>query len=492
MKPAAVVIGAGVNELVAAHRLARAGLEVTVVSAAGAAAERADSGWVPPSVARELGIDVKALAKPQVGPWAVAPLEGGGRLELSGDVRASAEAIGRLSARDGERWPAFCERMHRYAAELESLYSKPPPAPLAQDVRGLALLARDAWRVRGLGRSGLQDFMRLLPMSVADFLDEWFECDALKGILGAAGVMHAFHGPRSGGTAFNLLHHHVGAAPGVFRPPASRLHALLITREGVQHRSGDAARVLVSAGRVCGVALESGETLEAGLVVAGCAPERALLHLIDPAMIDPQLARAVRHVRCRGVAAEIDLVLDRDPGFSRLVIAPALDYLERAYDDAKYGRVSANPYIEAQLRGATEGGRFDVRVHVQYVPYTLREGELDSGARQALESGVVARIAEVVPGFESSILERHVLAPHDLERAHGYPEGQPYHAELALDQVLWMRPLPELAHYRTPVEGYYLCGPAMHPGAGIAGAAGSNAASVILADLKRGVLRRSA
>jgi phytoene dehydrogenase-like protein len=487
MKPPVVVIGAGVNELVAAHCLARAGLFVTVVSGGDAAAERSDSGWVPPNVARELGIDANELAGPQVGPWAVAPLAGGGRLELTSDVRGSAEAIGRLSARDAAKWPAFCESMHRYAGVVEALYTKPPPDPLAHDVRGLALLARDAWRVRGLGRSGMQDFMRLLPMSVADFLDDWFECDALKGILGAAGVMHAFHGPRSGGTAFNLLHHHVGSAPGVFRPPASRLHAVLSAREGLHHRRGHAARVLVSAGRVSGVALGNGEMIEAGLVVAGCAPERALLGLIDPGVIDPQLARAVRHVRCRGVAAEIDLVLDRDPGFSRLVIAPALDYLERAYDDAKYGRVSADPYIEARVRG-TGGGRVDLRVHVQYVPYTLRDGVSDTDGSQALGRRVIARIAEVVSGFELSIIEYHVLTPHDLERVHGYPEGQAYHAELALDQILWMRPLPELAHYATPIGGFYLCGPAMHPGAGIAGAAGANAASVMLGDLKRGAL----
>lgn len=487
MKPAAVVIGAGLSELVAAHCLARAGLSVTVIAPEGAATGRADSGWVPPGVARELGIDPNA---PQSGPWAVAPLEGGGKLELTSDVRASAEAIGRLSARDAAKWAAFCETMHCYAGVLEALYSQPPPDPLAQDLRGLALLARDAWRVRALGRSGMQDFLRLLPMSVADFLDEWFECDALKGVLGAAGVMHAFHGPRSGGTAFNLLHHHVGSAPGVFRPPASRLHAVLGAREGVQQRRGEVARVLVGAGRVCGVALENGETLDASLVVTGIAPDRALLGLIDPGLLDPQLIRAVRNVRRRGVAAEIDLVLERDPGFTRLVIAPALDYLERAYDDAKYGRISANPYIEAQVLGVREGGRCDVRVHVQYVPYTVREGELNAGAIQALGRSVIARISAAAPGFDASVVEQRVLTPHDLERERGYPQGQAYHAELALDQVLWMRPLPELAHYRTPVDGFYLCGPAMHPGAGIAGATGANAASAMLADLKRGALKK--
>lgn len=484
MKRTAVVIGAGVNELVAAHYLARAGYSVTVVSPDNKPAERFDTGWVPPRIVTELGLEADVLSKPQTEPWAAAPLAGGGRLELTSDVRATAEAIGRLSARDGAKWPAFCERTYAYAGVLESLYLKPPPDPLAQNIGGLAQLARDAWRVRGLGRSLMEDFMRLLPMPVGDFLDDWFECDALKGMLGAAGVMHAFHGPRSGGTAFNLLHHHLGSAPGVFAPPVSRLHATLSKREGVQKRSGAAARVLVSEGQVSGVLLENGETIEAGILATGFAPRRALLELLDPGLLAPQLVRAVRNLRCRGVVAEVDLVLERDPGFSRLVIAPSLDYLERAYDDAKYGRESAKPYLEARVQNPGEAGRVMVRVHVQYVPYAMRGAEWDSARSQALGRSVVAQLAEAVPGFDGWVIEQHVLTPQDLERVYGYPQGQAYHAELALDQVLWMRPVPELAQYRTPVRGFYLCGPAMHPGAGIAGAAGANAASVMLSDLR--------
>lgn len=485
MKPAAVVIGTGVNELVAAHYLARAGCPVTMVVPESSVAERLDTGWVPPRIVSELKLDANVLSQPHTDPWAAAALAGGGRLELTSDVRASAEAIGRVSARDGAKWPAFCERMHACAGVLEALYLKPPPNPLAQNIRGLAQLARDAWRVRGLGRSGMEEFMRLLPMSVADLLDEWFECDVLKGILGAAGVMHVFHGPRSGGTAFNLLHHHVGSAPGVYRPARSRLHAALHRLDGVQKRSGTVARLILSEGRVSGVALAGGPTIDAAIVVTGFAPERALLELIDPGLLDPQLVRAVRSVRRRGVVAEVDLVLDRDPAFSRLVIAPSLDYLERAYDDAKYGRVSARPWIEAFAQSAGEDGRVTVRIHVQYVPYAIRGAEWDSAQSQALGRSVVGQLAEAVPGFDRWVIEQHVLTPQDLERAHGYPQGQAYHAELALDQVLWMRPVPELAQYRTPVRGLYLCGPAMHPGAGISGASGANAASVILADLKR-------
>jgi phytoene dehydrogenase-like protein len=285
------------------------------------------------------------------------------------------------------------------------------------------------------------------------------------------------------------LHHHVGSAPGVFRPPLSNLRAALDRFSGMEIRRDTPARIEVRDGTVAGVALASGETLAAPLVVSGLPPARTLLELIDPGGLDPQLVRALRNVRSRGVVAEMDLVLDRHPGFSTLVIAPALDYLERAYDDAKHGRISTNPYLEARHAGADAHGKHRVRVHVQYVPYVLRGAVWDTALATTLGRTVLAKLAEHSPGFTDAVVEQHLLAPDDLEHLHGFPQGHAYHAELALDQVLWMRPLPQLAQYRTPVPGLYLCGPAMHPGAGTAGAAGANAASVILRDVRRGLMK---
>ncbi|HEX2334477.1 MAG TPA: hypothetical protein VHI32_15065, partial [Burkholderiales bacterium] len=196
----AIVIGGGADALVAAQVLARAGREVMVIEAS---ASVPDDGWVPPRVLRELRIEGVKLEWPD--PWLVAPLADGGRLELWRDIARSAESIRRLSARDAERWPAFCERMARLARFLEAVYSEPPPDPLSA---GFAL------RARRLGKQGLADLLRLLPMPVADLLDDWFETDALKGALGAAGILHLLQGPRSGGTAFRLLHHHVCCPPG--------------------------------------------------------------------------------------------------------------------------------------------------------------------------------------------------------------------------------------------------------------------------------------
>jgi phytoene dehydrogenase-like protein len=228
---------------------------------------------------------------------------------------------------------------------------------------------------------------------------------------------------------------------------------------------GEVLRIAVRSGAVAGVVLKDGRELAASVVVSGADPRRSLLELVEPGGIDPELARALRHVRRRGVAARLRLELDRSPGFPALALAPSLDYLERAYDDAKYGRVSREPYVEARC-----DERHRVEAVVQYAPY---------GADcRHLSERTIALLAEHWGDAQAQHVE--LSAPRELEQSEGWPEGQPHHAELSLDQALWMRPLPELAHYRTPIEGLWLCGPAMHPGAGVAGASGLHCAHAIL------------
>jgi phytoene dehydrogenase-like protein len=205
---------------------------------------------------------------------------------------------------------------------------------------------------------------------------------------------------------------------------------------------------------------------------------------VDAGWLDPELVRALRNMRCRGVVARVKLALDRAPPFSTLVVAPSLDYLERAYDDAKYGRVSQAPWLEAESVGQAADGRHHVAVHAQYAPYALADGQWDEQRRRALGALAASTLSQHAPEFTGVTVER-VLSPRDLEDQHGFPEGQEHHAELALDQALWMRPLPGWARYRTPIDGLYLCGPGTHPGGGIAGAAGYNAAREILRHLKR-------
>jgi phytoene dehydrogenase-like protein len=435
---------------VAAHLLARAGREVLLIEESTAANDV--MGWVPPPLVRELELELKIEAPD---PWLTVPLPQGGRLELSRDMGRTVEALRRVSPRDAAKWPEFCRRMAHIARLFEVLYLAPAELPTSL---GMAL------KVRRLGRKGMEDLMRLLPMSVAELLDDWFESDALKGALAAMGILHLQQGPRSGGTAFRLLHHHVGSAEGVFRPARSNLASAL--RQGVKRRQAKVAKILIKSGRVTGVALGHGEELAASLVVSGLDPCRTLLELADPGWLDPELARALAHVRRRGIAARVSF---RNVNCAPLVFAPALDYLERAYDESKYGRVSREPYLEVS---PADGG---IEVHFQYAPYhcpwdDTRRAELAETTRSMLASHIPA-----IPEVEAS-----VLAPPDLEEREGWPQGQAYHAELTLDQALWMRPVPELARYRTPLDGLWLCGPGSHPGGGIAGASGRNCVHQIL------------
>ena len=485
MSARVIVLGEDVNALVAAHYLARADHGVTLLrELAGPVEDRLEAGWIPPKIVKDLDLARYGLEIHEPDPWAIVMPEDGG-LELSRDVRRSSEAIRRLSAHDAQKWPEFCERMHALARLLQSLYTAPPPEPMANSLRGFAASTRAALRVRALGRRGMEDLFRLAPMPVADLLDDWFENDILKGLLGAAGVMHLAQGPRASGTAFNLLHHHVGSPCGVFRQPMSNIRSALGRRTEVTTRSGVVARIDVRDVRARSVVLDNGEKLQADAIVSALPPVRTMIELVDPVWLDPQLVRALRNVRSRGVSVRMLLTLDRDPRFTTLVVAPSLDYLERAFDAVKYGGVSPAPYIEARQTGQLGPGRYGVQVHVQYVPHAPQGGAWDTSESDKLGRGVIARLAEVLPGFADWVIEKHVLTPQDLEQIHGYPQGQEYHAEIALDQVLWMRPVPALAHYRTPVEGLYLCGPAMHPGGGIAGAAGANAAAVVLRELKK-------
>ncbi|HEY1287803.1 MAG TPA: NAD(P)/FAD-dependent oxidoreductase [Burkholderiales bacterium] len=444
----AIVIGTGVDALVAAHMLARHGRQVLVVEERSPAIR--DFGWVPSKVVADLGL---ALELDAPDPWAVALLPDGGKLELWRDLRRTADSIRRYSDRDAQKWPDFCRRMAALARLFERLYLEAPTDPLN---------LRFALGARGLGREGMVDLMRLLPMPVAELLDDWFECDSLKGALAAMGILNIQQGPRSGGTAFRFLHHHVGSPAGVFRPPRSDIGGRLrqLPRSGLSFRTAQARKIRIDGGKVEGLVLDHGEEIVAPIVVSGADPRRTLLELADPGWLDPELARGVGNIRARGVAARLSF---EGPAKGNLVFAPSLDYLERAYDEVKYGRISRDPYLEAH--SSPRG----IEVHFQYVP---------QGSGEHL-GALVATARRLLPGLENAKLVS-ILGPADLERDEGWPQGQPYHAELALDQALWMRPLPELSQYETPIEGLWLCGPAMHPGGGVAGAAGYNCAQAIL------------
>jgi phytoene dehydrogenase-like protein len=470
----AVVIGAGVNGLVAAHYLSRAGRRVLVLERSAEADGLSDVGWVPPVVIRDLRLARHGLVVRRADPWIVAAIPGARPLELYADIERSAESIRPLSPADAARWPDFCARVRRLARVFERLSAGPPPDVDARGLRELLGLAALALRVRMRGREAVIDLLRTPPMSIGQLLDQWFETPALKGVLAAPGVAHLCLGPRSGGTAFAFVHQHVGSPPGVFRPPVSNVSAVLAGLPGVEvRRPAEVAQVTVRDGRAAGVVLANGEEIAAPLVVSSADPRRTLLGMVDAGWLDPEFLHAVRHVKCRGVVARVTLDGDREPGFDALALAPSVDYLERAYDDAKYGGVSAQPGIEARR----ENGR--VVAHVQYAPYAPADGPWDDARRAALGTLVARTLADHVPGLGLRPV-REVLAPPDLEARYGVTEGHLYHGEMTLDQILFMRPVAGWSRYATPIAGLYLCGAGTHPGGGILGGPGRNAARAIL------------
>jgi phytoene dehydrogenase-like protein len=515
-----VVIGGGVNGLVAAAYLAKAGRQVLVLEARGtpgglAATEEVmpgfhggvaglDAGWLFPDIADHLKLGAAGLELVVPEASVFSPLPDGRSLTLWTDPARTAEDIARFSPDDARRWPDFAAQVARFARVLESIYAVTPPRIPDARGRDVATLLGLGRRLRGLGRREMVEFLRVAPMSVAEWLDDWFAADALKGAVGAGGVTRILQGPRSAGTAFVLLHHQVGRPAGAIRGAhlvkgglgaLARALAEAAKGLGVEIRTAAPVReIVVRDGRTIGVALETGEHVAARRVFSSADPRRTLCGLVPAAHLDPDFVRAVKNIRFRGAVAMVHLALSELPRFAgrpegalrgAITIAPSLDYLERAYDDAKYGRVSRQPFLEARLPTLLDPslappGHHLMTVQVQYAPYHLRGAVWDAAARERLADSVVATLGEYAPNIGTSVLARHVVTPKDLEERFGATEGHPYHGEMTLDQIVFMRPVAGWARYRTPIRGLFLCGAGTHPGGGLAGAPGRNAARELL------------
>jgi phytoene dehydrogenase-like protein len=510
----AIVIGAGTNGLVTAAVLARAGKHVLLLDendevggktrsiefARGfhAAPLALDPGWLPPAVARAVGMRAAAQA-PASAPLTVATGDGE-FLSLFADQARAAEAIRRYSSKDATAWSDFTARVARQASFLERIYQQPSFALDTRSPREALALAGLALAFRRLGRADMTALLRTLPMSVQDLLDDEFECEPLKAAIAPGGVQHLQQGPRSGGTAFVLLHHLVGAPAGAMRRSGS-LNGIVTgledaaRRHGVTIRTGaKVRRILVRDDAVTGVVLDDGEEIAAPIVASGASPSQTLLELVDPVWLDPEFLLAIRSIKYRGCTAFVLYALDALPeanGLPRealsgiVTLTPTTQALERAYDAAKYDRLSERPHVEFSIptmNGAADAphGKHVLIARVQYAPYRLHQVQWDESRRDALGASATAVIASALPGFADRVLHRTVLAPPDIETHFGLTEGSAYQGELTLDQVLFMRPIPGWSRYRTPIDGLYLCGSGTHPGGGVIGASGLLAAREIL------------
>jgi len=490
-----VIIGAGHNGLVAATYLARAGRSVVVVEkrevAGGQLAAAGDralhaSAQLRPDIVRELGL--KAPATSGGAPY-ISVLPDGGllRLSSSGKDAAALESIRALSAKDADAWPAFVDFMDKAAGFLDALYRTPMPRlPKIDWAREGLPVASLALRLRGLGRKDMFRLMRSLSMTAVEFGEEWFESEPLRAAIGALAIHGVTLGSMSAGAGYVLVHHwlnrgglgHRGGAD-----PQALAAALVTTAKGadVQIRtSSSVERVIVEKMRAVGVRLAGGEEIRAGVVISAADPRHTLLGLVGAGELPPEFVWNAQSIRMRGSVAKVHVLTDGTHGLPEgtLVIAPTLKYLERAYDAAKYGEISQQPYLEVTASGKA------VAIHFQFSPYRLRSSDWTT-ARSTVERIAVDTLATRFPKLRDSVQQVSSLTPLDLEQQFGVTEGDLNHGQLILDQLAFMRPLPGFSGGTTPIDGLYLCGSGIHGGGGISGAAGRNAARRILKSVDR-------
>ncbi len=524
----AIIIGAGHNGLVAAAYLARAGKKVLVLErrpmiGGASATEEIYRGFkyspcayvctsLHPLIVQELELSKYGLEILPFDPLYVALTPEGNSFSIWREEGKTVQEIERFSRSDAANYPRFVALMEKFAALLRNIWLTVPPDLASSNARDLLAMLKIGWGLRRMGSKEMEEAVRILPMSIADLLDEWFEADALKGVLAAGGILGTFLGPRAQGTACVFLHHYLAAGPelssgfGWVRGGMGNLPIAIAEsakRHGAEIRTeAQVARIAVKDERATGVVLQNGDEISATVVLSNTDVRNTFLKLVDPMHLDPEFALQARNFRFRGACAKINLALSALPNLSSdrigeakldvsglVRIAPGIDYLERAYDHAKYGEISAEPFLEIAVPSVTDPslappGKHVMSVLMQYAPYRLRSGDWEQ-RREELGNLVVDSIDRYAPNFKKSIVHRQVLTPVDLEQNYALTEGSFDHGEMSLDQLFFMRPIPGWARYRTPIENLYLCGASAHPGGGVSGVPGYNAAREVLRDWQK-------
>ncbi|RMI16948.1 MAG: NAD(P)/FAD-dependent oxidoreductase [Calditrichaeota bacterium] len=520
-----LVIGGGHNGLVHAAYLARAGLKVLVlerrpVLGGATVTEEIYPGFrftvfsyvvslLRPEIIRELDLPRHGL---MILPLesTLTPLPEGNYLYRDADPYRTMRNIARFSPRDAEAYEDYSHTMYFMAKAVKHLLGIIPPDPTSYHPRELLRMLRLGRYLLGLKEEHLFTLVKLMTTGSADFLEQWFESEPLKGTLSASGIIGTFLGPRSPGSAYVLLHHYMGEIDGNFRAwgfarggtgGVAEAIAAAARSFGAEIRTNaPVAQVLVKNGRARGVVLETGEEIPARMVSSAVDPRHTFLRFLEPGLLPEELVEAVRRFRFRGSSGKVNLALDGlpelacRPGYGAhlrgaISISPSVDYLEQAYDEAKYGSFSRRPYIDIIIPSMIDPamappGKHVMSCFVQYAPYHLAKGTWEE-RREAFGDAVVDTLAEYFPNLKDLILHRQVLTPLDIERITGLSEGNIFQGELSLSQLFFLRPAAGLAKYRTPIRGYYHCGSGTHPGGGIMGAPGRLAALEILREVKR-------
>jgi len=468
-----------------------------------------------PQIAADMQLSRHGLEMMEPGVRLAAVGPDGRGFALYSDTGRSAESLRKLSPADAEAYVRLCGALERAATVVGPLLSLTPP-----DIEAPAENLPDIWKLlqtgrsfRKLGRAEMFQLLRWPPMAVADLVAEFFESELARATIAARAIFGTATGPWSAGTAATLLlraaadPHPAGpsAVPKGGMGALAAAMAAAAREAGAEIRTGaPVAQILVRDGAAAGVALTTGEEVAAKAVVSSADPKRTFLGLLDPVHLDPFFLTQIRNYRSFGNVAKVNLALDALPEFpalagldgggtkalvGRVHIGHELDYLERAFDASKYGRISEQPILELAVPSLLDpalapAGKHVMSIYAQFAPYKLREGDWES-RREDLGRTVIKTLSAYAPGIEDRIVGRQVITPLDLEQKYGLTGGHIFHGELALDQIFTMRPVLDSARYRAPVRGLYLCGSGTHPGTGITGASGANAAREILKDLRR-------
>lgn len=518
----AIIIGGGHNGLTAAAYLAKAGRKVLVlerrhVLGGAAVSEELYPGFTfsvcsyvvslfRPHIMRELelakfGMELIPLE------CSFSPLPNGDALVRWPDANRTRREIARFSRKDAEAYPEFGLAMTKMARFVKDIIDNPAPDPASLKPKNLAHLLGLGNRFRDLGPDMANLHLKLLTMSAVEYLEQWFESEALIAPTSVSGIIGTFLGVRSPGTAYVLLHHYMGEIDGAFRSwgfsrggtgQVSNAIAACARHHGAEIRTeAPVAKVLVENGRACGVVLDNGDEIRARSVISNLDPRATFTKLLEPNQLPDTFLQQINRYKLRGSSGKVNLALDFLPEFTSrpgngphlrgdIAIAPSLDYLERAYDEAKYGTFSSRPYLNVVIPSLVDptvapAGKHVMSIFVQYAPYQLATGpESWPEHREAFGDAVIDTLAEYCPRLKDAILFRQVLTPWDLEQEFGLSEGNIFHGELSLEQLLFMRPTSGWANYKTPIHNLWMCGSGTHPGGGIMGSPGELAAKTML------------
>jgi phytoene dehydrogenase-like protein len=516
------IIGGGHNGLVCAAYLARAGKRVLVLERRERVGGAAMSEEVFPGFRFSVFSYVVSLLRPEIIrdlelprhglhilplESTLTPLPDGDCLAQWNDHDQNRRELARHSVRDAEAYDEFGLELHQMARLIKPILGVAPPDPGSLHPRELLDLARLARMFRNIEKKKFNTLWKLLTLSSADYLDTWFESEALKATKSASGIIGTLLGPRSPGTAYVLLHHYMGELDGVFRAwgfakggngSVSAAIASAARAFGAEIRTNaPVAQIFIQDGKAKGVVLEGGEEIRAEVVVSGADPRRTFLGLVGEKHLPEDFAASIKRFKFRGASAKVNLALGELPNFTcmpgrgphlrgAVSISPSVAYLERAYDDAKYGEISRRPYMDIVIPSMLDPamappGKHVMSIFVQYAPYQVNGGWSDA-RREALGDAVIDTLAEYAPNIKSAILHRQVVTPADIERVVGLTEGNIFQGELSLQQMFFLRPAPAWSRYRTPIEGLWQCGSGTHPGGGVMGASGRNAAFALLGE----------